>query len=407
MSSPPIVISCPISEDETQTDNQVLALRFSSGEVHTWSRALLEEKIIRFTNLKYEDILALYKTLGSRNVFYLEVPKDKDTSDLKGRVTILDRDVTFTCEDASLPRTQVQLNSVPVGVKDASLINIFAPYVAPWASAHEIAVIRTRRQRDDVRTVLIPLNPEKDLPHFIKFKAGNYELTAEVIVQGRRQRCLHCGSQGHFTFSRQCGLKPKAFERPRNFSQKRPQAAPQPLMSIDTSRPPVPPPAAAAPQNGSCLGFTQESQDEDSLSIPASSTPSNSPSESTSSPAPTSQPTLSATPASPPTQNIETPSSPDPTTPIALTPSSTPTPTPAPEKENPINSETDEESESRLQIDMDFVADSQEMPPPDDDDWKTVKKQKKRSRARSTSTSRSSVDSAKPEHKKSHITEKQ
>ena len=248
----------PLSDEEIETSNKVFALRFQTGDVHSLPEITLRKMVCDTLSIDSDDFQCLYKLLGSGNTFYLEVNQDcqeswqynhyrfeVETKERNGENIV--KVFHFTVEDARIPRTSIKLESVPVGTKDKTLIKYFSKFLEKSCTVEDIKVISKGNTRDDVRFVIMPLIQEAKIPDYIRFENINkaYEQPCLVILPGRKQKCMHCGSEAHFTYSTKCPQRPKrATIKPRIIKQK-----PVALMGLN----PVP--------NGSCLSQDSTSND--------------------------------------------------------------------------------------------------------------------------------------------------
>ena len=260
---PVVVETFELPKEEITTTNKVFSLRFLTGEVHKVNNILLQDIIVETLKINCDDFISLYKLIGSGNTFFLELESDAPC-EFSHKDFRTSNGLHFTVEDSSAPRTTIKLEGVPFGTSDISIKKCFEKYLIENSSIEDIKVITTKNNRGDQRIVVLPLKKDANVPDYIRFenRQAGYQQPALVIVPGRKQKCLHCGSTTHFTFSVRCPTRAKRAEvRPRVFLSKKddPENIPS-LMSIDTSQTPQAL-ATPPPKNGTCLGLTQVSQD--------------------------------------------------------------------------------------------------------------------------------------------------
>ena len=209
----------PVSlpEEEIRTTNHVLALKFETGDVHRVPPLVLKNAIARVLNLEEKDIVSIYKLMGSGNTFFAELPSHINVQgmwhskyELKNATADIAK-LNFEIEDALLPRTTIRLESVPPGTREETIRNYFCKFLHKDAEKSDIFFKKRANLRDDVRLVSVPLSADARVPDYIRFEnAGlGFEQLTMVMLPGRRVKCLHCGSTGHFTYGKNCPTKPK------------------------------------------------------------------------------------------------------------------------------------------------------------------------------------------------------
>ena len=322
--------------EEIETTRHVIALKFTTGDVHKVPPLVLKKHVADALQLEEFDILAIYKLMGSGNTFYIELPPRINAKDifhrsfeLKKVTTEIDK-LSFETEDAILPRTTIRLESVPPGTSNRTIQNYFTKFLSPEATGEDIFFKDRANIRDDVRLVSVPLSSEARIPDYIRFEnAGlGFEQLTMVMLPGRRVKCYHCGSTGHFTYGKACPSKPKRpLIKPRTAEKKAvsqessPETTPVKakrtaryvtsktpedlLEIIFQSRDDNVPPTQDREKNGECFGLTQDTQSPDPTpavpleesptpfsSLPSSPSPSPSPSTSSSRSSETTAPSI-------------------------------------------------------------------------------------------------------------------